>query len=498
MNTNGKNIYSSNRKDILSTEVFIMNYHAPLYHALTQYTKMNKTPLHMPGHKQGRGIPEILKGNLFQIDLTELDGTDNLHAPEGPILEAQYLAAKAYGAERSFFLVNGSTCGIQTMIASVCNPGDQLIIDRNSHSSVVSALILCDVTPIYIYPEYVGRLGITGGLNPAVIEDLLKENPKAKGVLITSPTYYGLCSNIKEIAYIVHKYEKIFMVDEAHGAHFNFHKGLPMTAMEAGADLCVQSAHKTLPALTQSSLLHVRSNRVDLSRLKNCLRFFQSSSPSFILMAYLDIARSIMEYHGHEILDNLIIWANQLRQQMNQLKGIYCYDKSLIGTHCIYDIDLTRIVINFSEFGITGYEVAQILNHEYNIQMEMADFKNIVGILSPGTEEKELQKLGAAIQKILCGGIKNKLPPIDAVYPIPEIAMSPREAFYSSYRLIDMQEAVGKVSAATVVCYPPCIPILYPGEIISHQIVEYILKVQGLGGKVMGIEEYDKMKIVSQ
>ncbi|MGE4282571.1 MAG: aminotransferase class I/II-fold pyridoxal phosphate-dependent enzyme, partial [Clostridia bacterium] len=249
-----------------------MNYNTPLYDALKAYSKKNMIPFHMPGHKLGAGFPEQFRDSFLDIDLTELPDTDDLHAPEGPIEEAQKLAAEAFGARQTFFLVNGSTCGIQTMIAGVCNPGDILIVDRNCHLSVIHSLILCGVIPQYIYPEYISDLDFIGGINPHEVEEALKKHPDAKGVFITCPTYHGICSDIKTIADIVHRYDKMLLVDEAHGAHFCFHPSLPQGALHAGADICVQSAHKTLPALTQSALLHVNSFNIDLQRIKRCLK----------------------------------------------------------------------------------------------------------------------------------------------------------------------------------------------------------------------------------
>ncbi|MDK2800763.1 MAG: hypothetical protein PWP27_1432 [Clostridiales bacterium] len=480
-----------------------MTYNTPLYSALINYTKENKIPFHMPGHKQGSGISARFKTSVFDIDLTELLETDNLHAPEGPIQEAQQLAAAAFGAQHSFFLINGSTCGIQAMVASICNPGDILIVDRNCHSSVISSLILCGVTPKYIYPEYIADLGVVGGIHPAKIQEMLIQCPQAKGVLITSPTYYGICSDVKKIAQIVHSHGKILLVDEAHGAHFCFHKKLPQSALQAGADMCVQSAHKTLPALTQSSLLHVNSDRIDLPRLKSCLKLFQSSSPSFILMAYLDIARSIMQNSGEKMLNDLIEWTEELRDRINRIGKIYCLGKELIGTCHIQDMDATRVVIHFGKLGLTGYQVARELNMRYNIQVEMADFHNIICIVSPGNNKQQLEYLGQCSQQI-SSIIYNKktfnrtgyIKPIFKQPPIGQYTITPREVFYSESEIIPIEKAVDRVCADTIVSFPPGIPILCPGEVVCYDIIKYISEIIACGGKVVGLEDGCNIRVV--
>jgi len=469
---------------------------APLFEALVEYSHKNKIPFHMPGHKQGKGIFENYKTDLFRIDVTELPDTDNLHFPEGVIDEAQKLLASAYGALSSFFLVNGSTCGIQAMIATVCNPGDILIVDRNCHSSVISALILSGVIPKYVYPEYISKLGFMGGIAPEEIKKAFIRFPEAKGVLITSPNYYGICLDIESIADIVHSFNKVLLVDEAHGAHFYFHEKLPKGAIQCGADICVQSAHKTLPALTQSSMLHVGSNRISLSRLKKCLRLFQSSSPSFILMAYLDVARNIMVESGKQIFDSLLEYSHALMQYINNNTNARCPLQQLVGQHAVHEVDVTRLVINFSDYSISGYEVAAILNEQYNIQVEMADFNNIVCIPSVGNSACDFQALGFAVGELLKKvNVQFQHKRVHS-YPRNPSAVSPREAFYSNGKVAGLLDSVGRISCDTIVCYPPGVPILCPGETISRETVDYILDIKRMGGKIMGLSEFEGIRVV--
>ncbi|MCG8502390.1 MAG: aminotransferase class I/II-fold pyridoxal phosphate-dependent enzyme [Firmicutes bacterium] len=474
-----------------------MKGNIPLYHALIDYVKKRKLSFHMPGHQQGKGIPRQFKRDILSIDLTELDGTDNLHAPAGPIREAQQMASAAFGAQHSFLLVNGATCGIQAMIASVCNPGDVLIVDRNCHSSVISALILCGVTPRYVYPEYIPALGLIGGMNPGSIESALNRYPEAKGVMITSPTYYGLCSDLYAIAEIVHRHDKVFLVDEAHGAHFCFHEGLPQSALQAKADMCVQGAHKTLPALTQSAFLHVGSDKVDLERLKNCLRLFQSSSPSFILMAYLDIGRSIMADNGHALLDKQLYLAEELRNSVNRMGKAYCLGKELMGNHYICDMDLTRGVINFIQSGLTGYRAADELNTKYDIQVEMADIYNIVSIVSAAHSEENMHLFAKAINDMACKTAqKGRICRSAPARFFAEYAVSPREAAFKPTETLELKKADNRICADTITCFPPGIPILCPGEVISYDMIHYILNLKDDGGKVLGISDDLKIRVL--
>ncbi len=473
-----------------------MDNNAPLYRALKTYIHKNKIPFHMPGHKQGKGILERFKEDIFTMDLTELSDTDNLHAPEGSIQEAHEMAAKAFGAKNSFFLVNGSTCGIQTMIASICNPGDTLIVDRNCHSAVIHGLILCGVTPQFVYPQFVTELGIVGGMNPDLVGEILQQYPDAKGVLITSPTYYGICSDLTTIANIVHAHNKILLVDEAHGAHFCFHNDLPECALASGADMCVQSAHKTLPALTQSAFLHIKSDKVDLRRVRNALKLFQSSSPSYILMAYLDVARYIMQSQGELLLDNLLLHIKEAKEEIYASGKASCLGTELKGKHNIHDIDMTRLVLHFGTKGANGYNIANQLQDKYDIQVEMADIYNIVCILTIADTREELKALVRAVNNINFKNIDIGEGSLSSKWIRSQYAIDPRIAFFSESERVDIKDANGCISAETVVCFPPGVPILCPGEIISDDIVTHILQIMACGGKILGLNQKSYIRVV--
>jgi arginine/lysine/ornithine decarboxylase len=295
---------------------------SPLYNALVQYDNEKVYPFHMPGHKKRKGILESSGFDSIWMDVTEVPGMDNLYHAEGVIKEAQELAAKTFGSDETYFLVNGSTAGIITSILTVCSPGDEIIIARNCHRSAYSGMVLGDVRPVYIYPEMIKKYGIVGGISVKAVKEAILKHPKAKAVIITSPTYEGFTSNIKEIANLIHEYDKILIVDEAHGAHFVFDSNFPQTALNAGADLVIQSAHKTLPTLTQTALLHMKGKRVDKNRLKQMLSMIQTSSPSYVMMGMLDWCRGQLDERGTELFTRYMKQLQNMRTKLRKMNKV--------------------------------------------------------------------------------------------------------------------------------------------------------------------------------
>ncbi|MEO0968612.1 MAG: aminotransferase class I/II-fold pyridoxal phosphate-dependent enzyme, partial [Cyanobacteria bacterium J06639_18] len=303
----------------------------PLLDTLWEYANKPHAPFYTPGHKLGKGISSQLKEYfgqaVFKADLPELTDLDNLFAPGGVIQEAQQLAAEAFGASHTWFLVNGSTCGIEAAILANCNQGDKIILPRNVHSSVISGLILSGAIPIFIQPEYDPVLDIAHGVTPHSVEVALKQHPDAKAVMVVYPTYYGTCGDITAIANLTHKYNVPLLVDEAHGAHFAFHPELPISALAAGADLSVQSIHKTLGAMTQASMLHVRGNKIDIERISRSLQLVQSTSPNYLLMASLDAARQQMAVDGKELMSRTLQLAREARSRISKIPGLSVLEK---------------------------------------------------------------------------------------------------------------------------------------------------------------------------
>ena len=474
----------------------------PLYDGILDYIKEGNVSFHMPGHKNGIGVLKIkertdFKDNLLFIDQTEVPGLDNLHLPEGIIAEAQEFAARAFRSDYTYFLVNGTTCGVYSMILGVTNHGDKIILPRNSHRAVAGALIIGGLWPVYYEPDVDFEKGIAVSVSPEVIEELIIENPDAKAVLVTNPTFYGTCSDIEKIADIVHKHNMVFLVDEAHGAHLPFNKKLPISAMDAGADIAAQSAHKTLSSLTQSSMLHVRRGRVDIEKIEFMLRLTQTTSPSYLLMASLDMARFQMEEHGEELLDNLLDMVHNFREKINTIPDIYCFGSEVIGQHHITDMDPTKITINFKNFGIPGTRIAEILRKDYRIQVELSDLYNILGMATIGDEKENFDKLYDAIHDISIK-LSNEREVRDILlimWKMPYQALSPREAVYEPMEMVDFKRSDGRVSAEIIAPYPPGIPVILPGEIITNDIIDNILKVKGAGIKINGPRDQRLEKI---
>ncbi|MGI6776656.1 MAG: aminotransferase class I/II-fold pyridoxal phosphate-dependent enzyme [Acetivibrionales bacterium] len=469
---------------------------APLYNWLIKYAQSNPVPFHMPGHKMGKGMPESLFKDIARIDITEIPGADNLHYPEGIIDEAQKLAAGAFGADSTFFLVNGSTCGIHAMIMTICKPGEKLIVARDCHKSVIGAMILGRITPVYIKPGYIEEFGAPGTINATELEKILKQNPDARGVLITRPNYYGVCSDIQQIAQIVHSHGKALAVDEAHGAHLGFNVDLPVSALEAGADICVQSAHKTIPAFTQGSYLHIKKGRIDIDRLKFYLGMLQTSSPSYIIMSSLDLAREIMQKSGKLYLGNILEYRQWFEDMTGLVGGLEILKEEHVkkGT-----LDRTRIVVNCRGIGKTGFEVERALRAKYGIQVEMADINNIICIATVADRKEDFQKLYKALEELATintnnNNLSNDIIVKDLEIPGTAIELKDMHRFGSCRRKIS--EAVGLISKGMITPYPPGIPLICPGEVITHQAVDYINGLIALGAVVNGVGKEQEVEVI--
>ena len=450
----------------------------------------------MPGHKFGKGIPYRFLNDLHLLDMTEIPGLDNLHFPHGVIKEAQDLAAKAFGADYTSFLVNGSTCGMHAAILGLCKPGDRLIVSRDCHKSVIGAMMLASVTPIYISPEYDSLFGVSSLILPSTVEQAIKNNPDAIGVVITRPNYYGLCSDIGAISDVVHSYNKLIIVDEAHGAHLKFSSRLPCCALDEGADVCIQSAHKTLPALTQGAYIHIKGNRVDVDKVNFVLRLIQTSSPSYIIMAFLDIARAIMENYGSELIENLLNEVNQFEKILYENTGFKIMSAHpLLSEH----IDKTRLVVNVKNTGKTGFFIEKILRNQFNIQVEMSDLYNIVCIATVADGRKEFETLYLALSEI-DKQFQNSTELTDINIKeviIPPQAVSPDKVMQRKCEKRKLTESVGKVSKGIITPYPPGVPVVCPGEFITLEAVEYITNVIEAGGIVNGVTDNWEIEVLA-
>lgn len=456
----------------------------PIYNALQQYIQDDIYPFHMPGHKQGR---ELDIENMLQIDITEVEGVDNLHHAEGVIAEAQRLTAQTFGAEESFFLVNGSSSGIMAAILSVCNPNDILLAARNCHRSVYSGLVFSGASVKYVQPQIIEPYDLVGAVSANDIEEILKEQ-KIKAVIITSPTYEGFCSDIKSIAETVHKYNSILIVDEAHGAHFKFHSEFPKTALEQGADLVIQSVHKTLGSLTQTALLHVQGNRVDRDRLKQMLSMVQSSSPSYIFMSSIDICR---ENISEEKFNLYVEKLNNFRKNVKNTKVLKLLGKeNLIGNTCT-DIDISKLIIYSFDKNMNGDKLNKLLREKYKLQMEMNGFRHIVAISTFADTEEGFNRFEEALYNIDKFLNYSEIQPVYRQSLMPQIIITPREAMFKEKHFLPLKDCIGKISAEPVIPYPPGIPILAAGELITQNIVEIIYKYKENNIPILGTKDYN-------
>ncbi len=473
----------------------------PLFDAMVSLAESRKVSFHTPGHKSGKGIStrfrKFVGPKIFTIDLTTLDEVDSLQNPTGVIKEAQELAARAAGADRSYFLVNGTTAGNHAMVASTTNPGDTVLIARNCHRSVLTGLIVSGAKPAFFQPEFHRDLKLTLNVTFDTVKQAIDDNPGARALLITSPNYYGLCADIEKIIPYAHEKGLIVLLDEAHGPHLKFHPKLPKCALEAGADLCVQSTHKIVGGMTQASMLHARAGRVNIDDVTNTLKLLQTTSPSYILMASLDLARMQMATEGKKLLNRALKLAEEARTEINKIPGITCFGKDQARAAGMADMDVTKLTITVSGLGLSGYHVSQMLNTRFGIQVEMADPFHILVIVSIGDRQDDLNRLVEGLRQIASEtGLQGALLPLDKVHP-PSLSnrfvMTPRDAFYSDTELINVAESAGRVAAEIVTVYPPGIPLVVPGEEISRGAIDYITNMAGLGAIVDGLNERNNL-----
>jgi arginine/lysine/ornithine decarboxylase len=483
----------------------LSQYTTPLFDAIVNYAQSKKVSFHTPGHKHGDGIDrkfrEFVGSKIFDMDLTLLEEVDSLQDPKTVIKEAQRLTSELYGVDASFFLVNGTTCGNHAMILSTCNEKDKIIVPRDAHKSVLAGIILSGARPVFIYPEIDDKLHLILNITPEKVEKALEDHPDAKAVLVTHPSYTGIASDIKKIEEIVHSKNKILLVDEAHGPHFHFHNMLPLSSVDAGADICVQSSHKIIGAMTQASVLHARKKRVDIEKIKDVLNLLQTTSPSYILLASLDIARMQMAIYGEKLLSKAIELAQEARKKINRIPDLYCIGPELVGMPGVHEIDLTKLTIITEKLGISGYEIAKLLDKKYNIQVEFATDNYILAIVSFGNSMHDMELLVHALKDIrnkyskgtLFSNYYLEMPSLQT-----DMVMTPREAMSFPTEMVDIKNSYGKISAQIISPYPPGIPILIPGERITKEICEYLLKLIDLGARINGqnIEGEKLIKVV--
>ncbi len=469
-------------------------YKTPLFDAIKNYIDDDITPFHIPSHKMGAGVnpkwKDFVGEQIFKMDICEVHGLDDIHQPEGVIQESQMLAADAWGADQSFFLVNGTSGGIISSICTIASEGEKIIVPRNAHKSVVFALIISGAKPIYISAEIYKEKGIVGGFDPNKLRLIYEKNKDAKGVFSVSPTYHGVCSDMKSLIDITHNYGGTFIADEAHGNHVYFNEKLSKGALEFGADISCQSIHKMCGSLTQSSMLHTKGNKVDLKKLKFNLQMMMNTSPSYLLEVSLDLARSYVATVGHDILDELIDLASMARQRIQQIPGIEILGDEVVGNAAIADYDPIRLIISARNLGIEGYELYEILRNDYKIEAEFGDYFYVLCIMGLGTKKEHVLKLVDALKDISRKHVRaiKHLTWEEELPPIPHMFMSPRDAYFRESEKIPWREAKGRISAEMIVPYPPGIPTICPGEIVTDEVWDFLNNQKEKGRHLHGPE----------
>lgn len=480
------------------TEKKLSQNTAPLFDALIEYRKRRVVPFDVPGHKQGRGTPELtdfLGKACLSVDVNSMKPLDNLSHPTGVIRDAELLAAEAFGADSAFLVVGGTTAAVQAMIMSVCKSGDSIIIPRNVHKSAINTLILCGITPIYVDPGTHPALGISLGMDAENVERTIKQYPQAKAVFVNNPTYYGICSDLRRIVAAAHKAGMAALVDEAHGTHFYFGEGLPTTAMAAGADMAAISMHKTGGSLTQSSLLVMKRGTVGPDYVRTIICLTQTTSASYLLMSSIDIARKTLATQGKEIFRQVVSLAEYARSEVNGIGGYYAFSREIINGRDICDFDITKLSIHTLKIGLAGVEVYDILRDDYGIQTEFGDMGNMLAIISVGDTHYNIERLVSSLAEIKRIRSKEGIHLWDHEYVAPVVKLSPQEAFYAARKPVLLSESEGEISCEFVMCYPPGIPILAPGELVTKEALDYILYAKEKGSLLMGPQDMSLEKL---
>ena len=475
---------------------------APIYEALEQFRRMRIVPFDVPGHKRGRGNPELselLGDRCVNIDVNSMKPLDNLCHPVSVIKAAEELAAEAFGSAHAFLMVGGTTSAVQSMALACCKKGDKIIMPRNVHRSIINALVLCGARPVYVNPDVDRHLGISLGMKVEQVEQAIRDNPDAVAVFVNNPTYYGICSDLRTIVEAAHSHGMKVLVDEAHGTHFYFGENFPVTAMAAGADMASVSMHKSGGSLTQSSLLLVGKD-MHPGYVRQIINLTQTTSASYLLLSILAISRRNLALRGREAFAKVAELAEYAREEINRIGGYYAFGDELVNRDSVYAFDPTKLSVHTLDIGLAGIEVYDILRDEYDIQIEFGDLGNMLAYLSIGDRKQEVERLVSALADIKRRYQKDKTGMLSQEYIPPRVVMTPQESFYAPKEQLPIQEAEGRICSEFVMCYPPGIPILAPGEEITDEIIEYILYAKEKGCSMTGPEDekIEKLNVVTE
>ena len=471
---------------------------APILEALDRFKAMRMVPFDVPGHKRGRGnreLTEFLGEKCLSVDVNSMKPLDNLCHPVSVIREAEELAAEAFGAKHAFFMVNGTTSAVQAMVMTACKAGEKIIMPRNVHRSAINALILSGAVPVYINPGVNKELGISLGMDVSDVAEAIRQNPDARAVLVNNPTYYGICSDLAAIVKLAHEHNMLVLADEAHGTHFYFGEELPLAAMHAGADMASVSMHKSGGSLTQSSFLLVGGKRVSPGYTRQIINLTQTTSGSYLLMVSLDISRRNLALHGREIFDKVRSMADYARDEINKIGGYYAFGRELVDGRTIFDFDSTKLSVHTLNIGLAGIEVYDLLRDEYDIQIEFGDIGNILAYLSVGDRQLDLERLVSSLSEIKRRYQKDKTGMLNHEYIDPLVVETPQKAFYSEKESLPLEQSLGRICSEFVMCYPPGIPVLAPGERITREILDYISYAKEKGCFLTGTEDSETKHI---
>lgn len=472
----------------------------PIYEALIQYAQANHLRLHMPGHIGGRAMPPEWAG-ISGLDLTEVAGMDDLHLPQGIIEKSRRLLAQAAGAQESFFLVNGASSGIQAMLMGMAGDGEQVIIPRNAHRSFYAGLVLSGAWPIYLPGEVHSELGAVLSVSCEEVQKALAQNPAVQALFITSPSYYGTCSDISTIVRTAADYGKPVLVDEAHGGHFPFHPGYPPPALSQGAVAAVNGLHKTWPVLNPGAALHLGRKFSERERIYQALSLLTTTSPSYPLLASIETARLFMEEQGYVYLEKAQHLAAEYRSKINRIKGLFCYGDELIDKNTIA-LDPLKIIISTRQLGLSGYEMSGILREKYRIQLELESQHTVVAMFSLLHSREDWERLYTALKEMAAVYYRgdSQTSPGHEAWPETKAILSPRQAFLAAKEQVSLEDSRGRIAGEMIAVYPPGIPCLVAGELISPEILDYLQYLKNSPLRIQGPQEarLERIKVVTQ
>ena len=461
----------------------------PLIEAMLQYKSEDVYPLHTPGHKGGRGMQRLLRQELgagVQMDVSLMSELDDIHEPETYIKEGQELAAQTYGSDACFWAVNGTSQAIHAMLLTALNPGEKLLLPRNAHRSVAGGLVLGGIEAVYLQPEYQPEFGIQMQVTVQQIEAALAQDSKIKAVLLTSPNYYGVAADVRAIADCCHAHNAVLLVDEAHGPHLGFSELLPPSALQCGADACAQSTHKILGAMTQCSMLHVQGARLNLQRAADVMSVLTTTSPNYLLMASLDAARAQVQAYGGEMAAAAVQAAAKLRRLCASYSGLRVMEAADCGG---LQLDSTKVTVNFAAWGYTGVEVGELFR-EARIAVELVDAYNVLFLVTYADVTTDYDEALARIAAVLDKMQAQKRAPLQlaaaAKVPQTQAILPLRDVFYRAKKAVPLAQAAGKICGEQVSFYPPGIPVLLPGELVTEEIIAYCRAQKELGLPVSG------------